>query len=113
MARPKVVSDEQIERVAALYAVGGTLAALAVDCGVCEATLRLRLKKRYGRLPARLPKPADDSALDRAALLLEGLATAARSDELVYLAREVRAAAKMAKQIDGRILALGLGKESI
>lgn len=113
MARPKVVSDGQIERVAALYAVGGTLAALAVDCGVSEATLRLRLKKRYGRLPARLPKPADDGALDRAALLLEGLATAARSDEVAYLAREVRTASKMAKETSDRILALGLGKESV
>ena len=109
MARPQIVTNEQIERCAALYSAGAHLGALADEYGVTASTLRHRIRRRFGALPQRLPPSADSGVLLRAASLLDSIATQGQSDEVRNMAREVRSAAAAADATNRRLVEIALG----
>lgn len=115
MSRPQIISERDVERAAVLYAAGGQIDAIAESFGVRPSTLRGRIRARFGGLPSRLPPVADAGALDRAAALLDAVGIAAQSDEVAYLAREVRTASEAAKRAEGELCTLArfaLGNEA-
>lgn len=110
MARPQLISDSDVDRCAALYACGGTIAALAETFSVRPVTLRKRIRDRFGVLPLRIPRPADPGWLAAAARLLDGLAAAADSFELRNMASAVRDAQRDAEAVGDYIRRVGNGE---
>lgn len=90
MARPEVITVENVEKCAALYACGGDLGALAESYGVKADTLRRRIVRRYGALPARLPSPACTGWLGAAARLLDAMALESNCNAFRSMAGAIR-----------------------
>ncbi len=93
MARPKLIEDWQVSRVAALIACGADINAHAADLGVKPSTLRKRIRALHGGMPLRIPRPACEGTLLAAARLIEAVNVETDSDALRRMADACREAA--------------------